>query len=124
MVHSTILEVSALSAFALLEFIQLPTYTRSASRVLTEVEQHEIEVMLCRNPLAGQVIRGTGGIRKLRVAGSGRGKSRGYRLIYFLRTEKGRVYLMLLYSKSTQTDLTPGQRQEMRRLAAALGAER
>src|SRR3954462_1949196 len=77
---------------AYLEFIHLPTYRRSAEALLDDEGQREIEAALCADPSLGAVIAGTGGVRKLRVALPGTGKSGGVRPIYFYRQSRGRIY--------------------------------
>lgn len=61
---------------------------------------------LIRDPEAGAVIRDTGGVRKIRVAARGRGKSGGYRVIYYLSLPKGIVWMLTIYPKS-ETDTIP-----------------
>jgi len=63
--------------------LHLPGFNRSAEKALSEMELQAALAAVARNPEQGDLIEGTGGIRKLRVAGSGRGKSGGARLIYF-----------------------------------------
>lgn len=105
------------------EFVHLPSYARSVKGVLDENGQREIELAICRDPGAGAVIRGTGGVRKLRIALPGRGKSSGGRVVYFYRSTIGRVYLVLFYAKNVQANVTTAQRQELRRLTAVLREE-
>lgn len=109
---------------AFVEFVHLPSYVRSTKHTLDEEQQRQIELAICRNPNAGTVIRETGGLRKLRVALKGRGKSGGGRVIYFNRSVVGRVYLVLFYSKNVQANLSKAQKQQMRNLTATLRAEK
>jgi hypothetical protein len=103
--------------------VHLPSYVRSIQGVLDENGQREIELAICRHPGAGAVIQGAGGVRKLRVALPGRGKSGGGRVVYFYRSTVGRVYLVLFYAKKVQGNLTSLQKHELRRLTAILRAE-
>lgn len=107
-----------------LEFVHLPTYQRSANALIDDAGQRAIEAELCGNPKAGDIVAGTGGVRKLRVALPGRGKRGGARLIYFYRERRGRVYLILLYPKGRKDSLTIAERNEMRKLTAILEEER
>jgi len=59
------------------------------------------------NPEAGAVVRGSGGVRKLRWAASGRGKRGGYRVIYFVRWPKGVIWMLTMYPKNV-ADSIPG----------------
>lgn len=107
-----------------LEFVHLPTYQRSADGIVDEVGQREIEQTLIVDPEAGDLITGTGGVRKLRVAIEARGKRGGARLIYYYRESKGRIYLILIYPKSRKDDLTSAERKAMKKLTAAIEGER
>ena len=75
---------------------------------------------LANHPLAGDEIPGTGGVRKLRFAASGRGKRGGARVVYFYGGEDLPVYALLAYAKSAKTDLSPLERRTVRTLAAAI----
>lgn len=68
-------------------------------------------------PAAGEVIRGTHGLRKLRWAASGRGKRGGARVIYYLQASADRIYLVYGYVKAEQENLTP---QQLKLLAALM----
>lgn len=59
------------------------------------------------NPKRGAVIRGSGGVRKVRWAEEGRGKSGGYRVIYFVRDDKGVIWMLTMYPKNV-ADSIPG----------------
>ena len=74
-------------------------------------------------PTAWPVIRGTGGARKARAARGGRGKSGGVRIIYFVVSRRGVIYLIDIYAKSEKEDLTDAERREIRKLVVALEAE-
>ena len=74
------------------------------------------------HPLEGDLIVGTGGLRKLRWGGKGRGKRSGYRVIYYYTGEALPVYLLAIYPKAQQVDLTPQQRERLAALAAELKA--
>ena len=75
-------------------------------------------------PEAAPVIRGTGGIRKLRWAGSGRGKRGGIRAIYFWRTSAEAIYMLTAYAKADREDLTAADRRALVRLVTAIERER
>jgi hypothetical protein len=106
-----------------LEFVRLPVFERHARGLLDEDDVREIEQELMQDPTAGNVIAGTGGLRKLRYAVGGKGKSGGVRIIYFHRSKKGRLYLVTVYHKSAKDNLTKAERNEMKRLTAALDGE-
>ena len=75
------------------------------------------------DPGASPVIRGTGGLRKLRWAGSGRGKQGGIRTIYFRHARPEAIYLLTAYAKADREDLSPADRKVLSRLVAAIKKE-
>lgn len=97
--------------------------TAAAESLISDDGQREIERMLCNDPSSGDVIVGTGGVRKLRVGLPGTGKRGGARLIHYYRQSKGRIYLILIYPKSRKDNLTLAERNEMRRLTGMLEGE-
>ena len=105
------------------EFIHLHSYRRSTAKLLDDHGQRAIETALVEDPEAGDVMPGTGGVRKLRFGFRGRGKRGGVRLIYYYRRAKRRIYLILLYAKGRKEDLTPAERAAMRSLTAAIERE-
>jgi hypothetical protein len=68
-----------------------------------------LQLFLAGHPDAGKIIRGSGGIRKLRWASSGRGKRGGLRVIYFWWVARHRITMLMVYPKSERDDLTPEQ---------------
>ena len=76
-------------------------------------EQEHIVSLVAADPTAGDLIVGTGGARKLRVAGRGKGKSGGYRVIRYFAAEDVPVFLLALYGKGRQADLTQAQRNDL-----------
>jgi len=73
---------------------------------------------LLRNPSCGDVMRGTGGFRKMRFALPGRGKSGGFRIIYLDIPDYETLYLMLAYPKSVKDTLSPAECNELKQIAA------
>ena len=98
------------------------TFTRRAERLLTPEEREALIDFLAVNPTAGDLIEGTGGLRKVRFAGRGKGKSGGYRVITYFYDERLPLYTLLLYGKGEQADLTPEQRRQATALVAAIKA--
>ena len=103
--------------------VRLPTFERDARGLLGEEEQRWLDNTLATNPTAGVVMRGTGGVRKLRLALTGRGKSGSARVIYYFTVKSQRIFLVTVYAKSKQDNLSATERHQMRRLTAVLGAE-
>jgi len=103
---------------------EVEPFPATAGRVgLTEREREEITVFLARHPDEGDVIPGTGGLRKLRWSGKGKGKRGGYRVIYYFFNEALPVYLLAVYAKNQQIDLTSRQRVRLIALAEQLKAQ-
>ncbi|MHB1223793.1 MAG: type II toxin-antitoxin system RelE/ParE family toxin [Gemmatimonadaceae bacterium] len=106
-----------------LEFIHLPSYVQSAKGLLTDREQMSLELELSKNPVAGSVVVGSGGVRKVRLALPGGGKSGGARVIYYYRPARGRVYLIFAYAKNVQETISAADRNAMRKLTGMLDKE-
>ena len=96
--------------------IETSVFTRQIQTELDEESYRLLQVELARNPEAGALIRGTGGLRKIRWATRGRGKSGGIRVIYYWHRPRELLLMLLAYSKSVQDDLTPAQRKVLRDL--------
>jgi hypothetical protein len=79
----------------LIAVAELPEYIRCAEKLLTEAERMDIVVHLAAQPRAGDLIQGAGGIRKLRWARGGRGKSGGARVIYYFHSDRIPLYLLI-----------------------------
>ena len=102
---------------------ETPTFTRQASKLFTEDEKRELIDFLAANPLAGDVIPGTGGVRKLRFQASGVGKRGGGRVVYYYLDDDIPLYALLAYAKAARTDLTPEERRTVATLAARIKTE-
>jgi len=87
--------------------IATPTFSRFWPDYWTE-ERGEFVVWPAANPEAGDVVRGSGGCRKVRWSRAGKGKRGGVRVIHYNRLAKGVIYLLLIYGKGTQ-DTIPGK---------------
>ena len=81
-------------------FIETRLFTQLIQEYLADDEYARLQRELIRDPEAGAVIRGSGGVRKLRWAAAGRGKRGGYRVIYFVRRPKGVTWMLTIYPKS------------------------
>ncbi len=75
-------------------------FTRLVQDLMSDEEYREVQVALMENPDAGAVIRGSGGVRKLRWAAPGRGKRGGYRIIYYIRHARGIIWMLTMYPKN------------------------
>ena len=75
-----------------------------------------MQAFLTLRPDAGSVMKGTGGMRKLRWAGSGRGKRGGLRVIYYWWVKTERISLLMVYPKNEQDDLTADQLKQLKNI--------
>ncbi|MEN5249745.1 MULTISPECIES: type II toxin-antitoxin system RelE/ParE family toxin [Hyphomicrobiales] len=101
--------------------IETPAYLSSAKdENVSEEERIEIVSFLASNPDAGDIMAGTGGARKVRFGGRGKGKSGGYRIITFYADEDIPVFLLDIYSKDTQANLSKADRNELRKILTVL----
>lgn len=85
--------------------IETPAYSSKADGILTETERDAFAVFIARNPTAGAVVRGSGGVRKVRWAQQGRGKSGGAKVIYYNRLHNGEIWLLTIYSKGDRSTI-------------------
>jgi len=101
--------------------IETPEYLADARAAgLTEAERDAIVAYLSEHSTAGVVIPGTGGARKVRIAGRGKGKSGGYRVVTFYAGEDVPVFLLALVDKGERQDLSQRERNEMRKALSGL----
>jgi hypothetical protein len=103
-----------------MEFIETPTFTRLVTQLLTDDEYREMQNVLVEDPERGDIIKGGGGIRKLRHAVQGRGKSGGVRAIYYWVKDDHQIYMLVVYPKSKKDDLTDKEVAILRELVKEL----
>ena len=77
---------------------ELPEYIRRADKLLSEAERRDVIDYLAQHPKAGDLLEGTGGVRKLRWGRGDRGKSGGVRVIYYFHSEAMPMYLLTLFA--------------------------
>lgn len=97
----------------MLTIAEVPEYIRRSEKLLTEEERRDIVDYLATNPKAGDIMEGTGGVRKLRWGRQGRGKSGGVRVIYYVHSELMPLYLLTLFAKNERANLTKAERNEL-----------
>lgn len=107
-----------------LEFVHLPAFDKTMSRLgVTDDELREMQQLILDRPGIGDEIPGSGGVIKLRVALRERGKRGGARLIYFWLRRESLVYLLFMYPKSAQENLTPDQLRMVRQMVEDIKRE-
>ena len=107
----------------LYHFVETTAFTRSARAVLTDAELKTVQQELLADPRAGDVVAGTGGARKIRVALPGRGKSGGARVIYYYVERTATIYLLLVYPKNVASTLTQDGKAALHKLLRQLNEE-
>ena len=103
-----------------MEFIETPTFTGMVTTLLADDGYRELQNLLVEDPERGDLIKGGGGIRKLRYAVQGRGKSGGVRVIYYWAKDKHLIYMLLVYPKSRKDDLSDKETAILRELVKEL----
>ena len=101
-------------------FIETSTFTKELPRHLDDDSYAALQAFLSVHPDAGDLIRGTGGIRKIRWAMPGRGKRGGSRVIYYWLMAHDHIYLLTVYAKGIKDDLTPAEREAWRKAVEAI----
>ncbi|MCF8477334.1 MAG: type II toxin-antitoxin system RelE/ParE family toxin [Pseudolabrys sp.] len=100
--------------------IETPPYLADAARLFNEAERMAIVDTVSSDPRAGVVVAGTGGVRKLRVAASGRGKRGGARIVYLFGGDDVPIFLLAVFAKNERSDLTQAERNELSRVTIAM----
>src|SRR5689334_21739902 len=99
-------------------FVELPAFERFRSEYLDDEGLRALQLQLLESPLAGDVISGTGGLRKLRRPDPRRGKGKrgGLRVIYYWWERGAEFWLITLYDKDEASDLSPRERRQLKEL--------
>jgi hypothetical protein len=100
--------------------VETPPYLADAERLFSAEERATIVDTVSHDPRCGVVIPGTGGLRKLRVAASGRGKRGGARVIYLFGGDTVPVFLLAVFAKNERSDLSPAERNRLVKMTADL----
>jgi hypothetical protein len=103
--------------------VETEEFLADVKSVLSESEHDALILYVARHPEAGDLIPETGGLRKLRWAAKGRGKRGGSRVIYYFRNLDVPLFLMAIFAKNVQTDLSPAERKALVRQLRALQAD-
>lgn len=95
--------------------VPVGTFEDKALRLLGDTGFNDMLELLARRPKAGRVVKSTGGLRKIRIARPGKGKSGGTRVIYYYHNERKPLLLLLIYAKANQDSLTTSQKTQLRK---------
>jgi len=96
--------------------IETPIFTRRIQEILSDEEYRLLQVQLINKPDSSKIIRGSGGLRKVRWSASGHGKRGGVRIIYYWFVSQETLLLLFVYSKREQDDLTPEQLRQLKKV--------
>jgi hypothetical protein len=99
-----------------MEFVETPTFTRLVLNLMADDNYAAMQAALARRPDLGKIIPGSGGIRKMRWAGSGRGKRGGLQVIYYWQVADDQIWLLLVYPKNERDDLSHDEVKQLKRL--------
>ena len=97
------------------EFVYMPNFEKQWSEAkLTDDDLKDLEVYLCENPNAGDMVVGTGGLRKLRWAIPGRGKSGSIRTLYVDFASFEQIHMIACFRKSNKENLSQGEKNQIK----------
>jgi len=97
-------------------FVETPVFTRQITALADDETYSELQQELVRDTEAGDIIKGAGGIRKIRIAAKGHGKRGGARVIYYYFVSESRLGMLLAYPKNERDDLTAAQKKTLVRI--------
>lgn len=103
--------------------VELPEFIRKSQGLFSEEEKRSLINYLASHPQAGDLIQGTGGIRKLRWAAQGKGKSGGARVIYYYHNETIPLFLLTAFGKGEKANISPAERNDLSKLTSLLARQ-
>jgi mRNA-degrading endonuclease RelE of RelBE toxin-antitoxin system len=101
-------------------FLETPVFTRQIKTLVDDGQYLELQALLMVRPDAGNLIPGSGGLRKIRMRVAGRGKRGGARVVYYWMKDRSQIYMLLVYPKNEQADL---RKEEIRMLSELVRQE-
>jgi hypothetical protein len=96
--------------------VETPIFTKLINEIMSDDEYKELQEALVIKPDLGVLIKNSGGLRKVRWSVDGRGKRGGVRIIYYWMTENEQLYMMYIFPKNTQENLTDAQTKALRQI--------
>jgi len=100
--------------------VEMPEFQRRSDKLLTDEQRISIINYLAQHPASGDIMQGTGGIRKLRWSAQGRGKSGGVRVIYYYHNENMPLFLLTVFGKGEQSNLSKGERNLLAKITSLI----
>lgn len=104
----------------LVTIVETRAFIARAETLMAGEDREALKAMLAADPECGAVMRGTGGVRKVRVALQGRGKSGGARVVYYYRNDAMPLFLLTLFAKNERDNLTQAERNQLATLVRTL----
>ena len=105
---------------SIITIAELPEYIRCAEKLMSDAERLDVVNYLAAQPKAGDLMEGTGGVRKLRWGRGAKGKSGGVRVIYYVHSDLMPLYLLTLFAKNERANLSKAERNELADLVELL----
>jgi len=103
-----------------LTFIETSVFTKRVKELMSDDNYRCLQAALINDPEFGDLIKGSGGLRKVRWGNEQKGKSGGVRVIYYLKLSDGKIFMLYVYAKNEQEDLT---REQLKILANLRGVK-
>ena len=100
--------------------VELPEFIKKSDKVFSDEERNNLIYFLSLHPKSGVILKGTGGIRKLRWASKGKGKSGSLRVIYYYYNADIPLFMLTLFSKGEKANLNKSERNELSKLISVL----
>jgi len=100
--------------------VETPDFVAAVRRLMDEMERSSLVLYLAHNPEAGDLVPGTGGVRKLRWTLEGRGKRGGARVIYYFHSERIPLFALDVYAKNERSDLSEDEKARLKRFVKAI----
>ncbi|WP_413206989.1 type II toxin-antitoxin system RelE/ParE family toxin [Rhodospirillum sp. A1_3_36] len=104
----------------LVTIVETRAFIARASAIMADEDREALKSMLATDPECGAVMRGTGGVRKVRVALAGRGKSGGARVVYYYRNGTMPLFLLAIFAKNEKDNLSQAERNDLAALVQVL----
>lgn len=108
------------------ELIQTSTFDKKTKELIRnhQLKQEDFDAFkrrMAENPEIGNIIQGTGGVRKIRLKSASKGKRGGFRVCYYFHDiGTGKIYLLTIYPKNEKEDITPDEKKDLKQLAEVL----
>jgi len=104
----------------LITIVELPEFQKRSAKTLKAEEGDDLLYYLSENPTSGDLIQGSGGVRKLRWKSKGKGKSGGSRIIYYYHNEEIPLFLLTLFPKNEKVNISSSEKKELSKLVKIL----